>query len=587
MKINILPPAIFNLLSAGEVVENPSSVVKECAENAIDAGATQIGISIIDGGMTEISISDNGHGILADEIEKVFLPHATSKIATGADLDAIGTLGFRGEAMSSIAAVSKIDMVTKTADDTTATTIALNGGTVTNRGKSGGNVGTTLVIKSLFFNTPARRKFIKSETSERNAVTSTVQKLILANPHISFRYTIDGEILYDYTGGELRNAIELVYGRDAISNIRAVDYSHGGLRLTGYISNPMYTRRNRTTQTVMINGRTIDGGVIQSAVNDAFSMYMTSGNFPFFVLNLAIDLGFVDVNVHPRKAAVRFEDDSQIRQFITIAIKRTLDTYFGDVTPVIVPDAKVADDTQILSSIKYFSSTPQRAQVRSAPNIIDKIIWEEDIPPHIPQKPKAVEQAPIIESGASVIGTVFDTYILATDGTKLFVLDQHAAHERLLFDKLKQEVDAGNVLSQNLLVPAVVYLTPAEHTRLTAIVPALNGMGFRAEFVGPNSIRVSAMPLVLSNDRGADDIVADILSETRTDDTARLSELAAERLIKICCHSAIRGGHALARDQIELFLKNFIDGLPQTCPHGRPVVATMTKSQMEKMFSRK
>jgi len=606
MKINILPPKIFNLLAAGEVVENPASVVKECVENSVDAGAEAIEISIKNGGMDEIVISDNGYGISESEVEKVFLPHATSKIEKVKDLERIGSLGFRGEAMSSVASVSKVTLTTKTKDDITATEISLDGGEIISKVKIAGKDGTTIRVKNIFYNTPARKKFLQSPTYERNKVTSTVQKLMLANPEISFRYTIDEEVMYLQNTLDERNllsVINVIYGKETSESVIEVKSGNELLGVSGYVSMPTFTKRNRTYQTTMINGRTIDGGIVADAVNDAFSTYMTTGNFPFFVLNLSVDTSQIDVNVHPRKAQVRLEREGEIYDFVRQSVIQALDEYLYKKSAVFTAE-KTADeiinltrhfpkesDKVILSTIKHFAMPSETSQVEfTAPNIMK--ILDEKYHKEVEPKPKKgkTKQEKIIEEklNMQIFGTIFDCYILLKAEDRFVIIDQHAAHERLLYDQMKSQIDAGNIEVQSLIEPLLLYLNPTELNHVTTLIPYLEKYGFEIEIFGSNCVRVSSVPLIISACDSIGLFLNVLLGETSGKKAQMLSSIIDEKIITTCCRMAIKGGKSLTHDQIKMFLDNFRDKkIVPTCPHGRPVILGYSKVEMEKLFARK
>jgi DNA mismatch repair protein MutL len=590
-KINVLPPAIFNLLAAGEVVENPASIVKEAVENSLDAGATEIEITLEDGGFSEIRVTDNGIGCDESQIEKVFLPHATSKITSAKDLEKILTLGFRGEALSSIASVSKVEFVSRTEGAEVATKVALDAGKIINKTKVGTNTGTELIVRNLFYNVPARRKFLKTMKAEENNVTAVVQKLILANPGVRFRYMTDGEVVYHATGAGLLAAIEVIYGREISEKLVEVNVNRGGFTLSGFISKPDFSKKNRTWQTVMINGRAVDGGTVAEAVCDAYSNYLMTGCFPFFVLDLKIDETKVDVNVHPRKLQVRFEDERAVFDFVRAAVTESIDKTF------------------VVSSLERFVPSNDESgvsQVKSAENVLTlleragkfelskeqrKIIetGHQKINPYYERKriKEAVQEeikTPEIFDG-KILGTVLDTYVLVQSGESLYIVDQHAAHERLLFDELTKQIDAGDVLMQPLLEPVVLTLSPAEMNRVLEISPILNQMGIECEVFGKNSLRITAVPLVVSV-RGVDTIITNVLANTRGAAPSKLSEIVREKVITECCRSAIKAGQHLTQAQIGGFLSQFKALKTPLCPHGRPVVVALDRKQIEKMFKR-
>ena len=599
-EINILPPLIFNLLAAGEVVENPASIVKEAAENSLDAGATEIEIAIEDGGFTEIRVTDNGAGCDESQIEKVFLPHATSKIARKEDLEKILTLGFRGEALSSIASVSRVEFVSRVEGAETAAKITLDAGKVLAKTKAGANCGTELVVRNLFYNVPARRKFLGTMRAEENNVTAAVQKLVLANPNVSFKYLADGEVIYSTAGKGLLSAVEVVYGQAIIEKLVPVNVNRGELTLSGFISKPDFSKKNRTWQQVFVNGRAVDGGIIAQACNDAFSNYLMVGNFPVFVLDLKVDERAVDVNVHPRKLQVKFEDERGVYDFVKAAVSESIDKFF-------VPDtASFAVHASPLPLFKKeFSESGGMMSVKSADNVLSFLekagkfeiskdqseLFEtkhEKTNPYYERKKKrdAVQEeikAPAFDG--KVLGTVLDTYVLVQFGECLYIIDQHAAHERLLFDELTKQIDQGEVFMQPLLEPAVLMLGPSEMNRVLEIAPVLNQMGIECEIFGKNTFRITAVPMAVSV-RGIDTVIANVLADLKGAPSGKLSEVVREKIITECCRNAIKAGDHLSNEQVGAFISQFKNLKTPLCPHGRPIVAVLDRKAIEKMFKR-
>ena len=586
-KINILPPQIFNLLAAGEVVENPSSIIKECVENSLDAGATQVTVAIKNGGMTEIAITDNGSGVAPSCVEKIFIPHATSKIAQATDLESIQTLGFCGEAMSSIAAVSQVTLTTCTTSEKTGTRIELSSGEVTKRDQIAANIGTQIVVKNLFFNTPARKKFLKPEHVERNNIMQIIQKFILANPEIAFKYTVDGETIYNYLAGDVLSAIQTIYNREITANLIKVQTPD----ISGYISIPSFSRRNRTYQTTLINNRVVEGGLVAAAVADAYQNYQTAGNFPFYVLNLTIPPDQIDVNVHPRKLEIHFQKPDQVHEQVKTAITEALDKYLHQQSQVFSKpnETQRAINKVTSTTLKHFLGTSTTNEVKSAPNILN--MFDEK---YFPKTPLPTKKSKPVSTYFNIIGTIFDCYILLLYNERFIILDQHAAHERLLYDRLRIEVDSGEVVTQPLLEPKLVYLTPPELTRIQKLLPDLEKLGFSMEVFGGNCIRVVAAPLAIVTNGGLDLAVNEVLSELRkVNSTVKISDVLKERLISAACRAAIKAGQPLAHEQIEFFLKQFRGERtgdyqsPLHCPHGRPILVAYTREQLEKLFSRK
>lgn len=594
-KINVLPPELFNLLAAGEVVENPASIVKEAVENSLDAGATEIEIAIEDGGFSEIRVTDNGVGCDESQIEKVFMPHATSKITRKEDLESILTLGFRGEALSSVASVSKVEFTSRPEGAEFAAKICLDAGKITSKTKVGANYGTELVVRNLFYNVPARRKFLGTMRAEENNVTSVVQKLILSNPRIVFRYMSDGEVVYATGSDGLLSAVEIIYGKELPGKLIPVNVNRGELTLSGFVSKPEFSKKNRTWQNVFVNGRAIDPGIIGAAANDAFSNYLITGNFPFFVINLMIDERTVDVNVHPRKAQVKFEDEREIYDFVKTAVSESIDLSFSlklsEVAEVQSFNSESKDKTEIkVKSAENVLSFLDKAGKFEVNKELRKIgEQKQNINPYYERKRKteAVQEEfkPTALFDGKILGTVFDTYIFVQSGESLYIIDQHAAHERLLYDELTKQIDSGAVIMQPMLQPAILMLGPQEMNRVIQIAPILNQIGIECEIFGKNTFRVTAVPMAVSV-RGIETIISNVLAEIKNVVPSKLSDVVREKVITECCRSAIKAGQHLTQEQIGKFLAQFKDMKLPLCPHGRPVIVALERKQIERMFKR-
>jgi len=547
------------------------------------------------------------------------LPHATSKSTTVNDLESIETLGFRGEALSSIAAVSQVEFVTKTKAAKLATKLSLRGGQPTKQSQ-GSNAGTTIIVKNLFYNTPARKKFLQSPNAEKNNVTTAVGRLILANPTVSFKYTIDGDTLYDYRGKTPLDAIQAVYGDGVANNLTPLAVGlprrsaprNDTVEMEGFVSKPSFTKRNRTYQTLIVNGRTVEGGIVADAVNAAFANYMTVGNFPFFVLNLTVDTREVDVNVHPRKAQIKFSNEQEIFDLVKKAVMEAVDKHLHDLNTKYF---KSDQDTELLQRIKHFSSSnPEKAEVKSAPNIMNKYDMEEcvDSSPGrgiasqarndsvderviarnaneafasgglaIPRQERLV-----IPTDFKLLGTIFDTYILLYHKENFLIIDQHAAHERLLYDELKKQIDSDTVVVQRLLEPVVMVLNAQEMTKMETAVRYLNDIGFECQPFGTNCFRITAVPVLISN-HGIETIAESILHDVKSTPSAKLSAVIQEKIISQCCKNSIKAGKSLNNEQIKYFLEQIGNTSGMHCPHGRPIIISYSKDQIEKMFARK
>ena len=625
MKINVLDSSIYNLISAGEVVERPASVVKELVENSIDAGAKNVRIEITAGGKTRIKVTDDGAGIEKDDMSNAFLPHATSKIRDKNDLFSIKTLGFRGEALASIAAVSMVSAFSKTDDDDCAHGIELRGGKAEKTFECPGVTGTSVTVENLFFATPARLKFLKKDKSEESEITALVAKTALSNPFVAFTYVADGKTLLKTYGKGLKDAVSNVYNREIAMNFIEFENTYGDMNIKGFISAPTFFKGNRSYQTTIINGRVIENKTVTAAVEKAYEPFLMRRSYPLFVLDIAMPFDSLDVNVHPSKSDVRFADNNKIFSFVYNSVQRVLSSY-DDIksAPQIeyVPDAtdfpsETTDEKENASFCENFSSESRPAGNRG--NIFDGIfsanraseggdsfyrmiknrisVTDNVKSTHEYEKrDEGIQQTfldtndPSYErSGFSfdfqgkIIGQVFSTYILVEKDDYLYVIDQHAAHERILYDNL---LGAEGGYSQPLLIPYIYYANAREKDFIEEIIPSLNGIGFDISEFSDDSFKVSAVPEALT-DIDFDEFFACITKDfIRTD--IKDKDLLKEKLMQTACKSAIKGGDALNDMQIDALLKSFAasENKPLQCPHGRPTVIKFSKTDFEKWFKR-
>lgn len=625
MKINVLDSSIYNLISAGEVVERPASVVKELVENSIDAGAKNVRIEITAGGKTRIKVTDDGAGIEKDDMSNAFLPHATSKIRDKNDLFSIKTLGFRGEALASIAAVSMVSAFSKTDEDDCAHGIELRGGKAEKTFECPGVTGTSVTVENLFFATPARLKFLKKDKSEESEITALVAKTALSNPFVAFTYVADGKTLLKTYGKSLKDAVSNVYNREIAMNFIEFENTYGDMNIKCFISAPTFFKGNRSYQTTIINGRVIENKTVTAAVEKAYEPFLMRRSYPLFVLDIAMPFDSLDVNVHPSKSDVRFADNNKIFSFVYNSIQRVLSSY-DDIksAPQIeyVPDAtdfpsETTDEKENASFCENSSSVSRPAGNRG--NIFDGIfsanraseggdsfyrmiknrisVTDNVKSTHEYEKrDEGIQQTfldtndPSYErSGFSfdfqgkIIGQVFSTYILVEKDDYLYVIDQHAAHERILYDKL---IGAEGGYSQPLLIPYIYYANAREKDFIEEIIPSLNGIGFDISEFSDDSFKVSAVPEALT-DIDFDEFFACITKDfIRTD--IKDKDLLKEKLMQTACKSAIKGGDALNDMQIDALLKSFAasENKPLQCPHGRPTVIKFSKTDFEKWFKR-
>lgn len=643
-RINLLGPGVFNMISAGEVVERPSSVVKELVENSIDAGATEISVFIEDGGIRRISVSDNGSGILKDDMRAAFLPHATSKLCEIADLDTIATLGFRGEALASIASVSEVTLVSRADGADAARKIILEAGKVTEESEDSRAKGTSVTVENLFFNTPARLKFLKKASTEQGYVEDAVEKIVLANPSLKITLTSEKGVLLAHDGGNLADAMADVYPHLDMSRFIAVDrVSSSGVRVSGYVSAVDYTAPTRSRQTVIVNGRVVENDTVSAAVDKAYRDYLVKRTFPMYVLDVIVPFDEVDVNVHPAKAEVRFRNKNAVFGAVFRAVDEAIKASFGSEkhgfspVPTGSADAAATYEQTAIDTAALFGDMPENTSsdslgakenpVRDLPFNLGSLrgigvsragrAAEKRIPSYeidgahlyggTPADGKddlyddAYALSKISEDedkdfanssntrfrlfDGEVVGQVFDTYLIVERADVVYVIDQHAAHERVLYDKLSASLSSE--FSQSLLIPYKLRLSGAEEEYFDKIVPALNDMGFAIE-KKPGSYLVYAVPepVVRMN---IEKFVAALFENMLDDGELKLTDLLKDVVCRDACRAAIKGGEHLTRRQIEYVLSNLIDeegNLPQKCPHGRPAVVALTKRDFEKMFMR-
>ena len=660
-KINVLTKDIYNKIAAGEVVEKPASVVKELVENSIDAGATNIVIEILEGGIKQIKVSDNGCGIDYDDFDKVFLAHATSKVKTVEDLSSIGTLGFRGEALSSIASVSNISLASKTESANEGYQVKVSGGEMGDITPIGATTGTYIVISDLFFNIPARKKFLRKPKLEENDITNYIARLILANPNISIKYVADNKIVYHSFGTGLYDAIYSIYGKGIVDNIFEVNFERGDFKFSGYLGKPTYSKPNRTYQTLVINGRYVINQTISTSIYKAYDNFLMKGTFPFFVLHLQIPLDKVDVNVHPNKLEVKFEDSNTV---FGLVYSEVLNILYGvnstkkitseDTEDPVVEQDKLVDNRNIgtsfnKSEFSYENNSTNNEDIDDENEIkevalTDTVEYEtnkqnvelEDFKKNVKEAEndgfKLVQfatsssfdfninqnkntdnlmaQAPdytetIIEEieekytkdissqdtflkddNFKNIGTLFNTYVLIEKDTKLLLIDQHAGHERLLFDKFNLELKNKQVAVQPLMVPFVLDTNYNESNFILENIDALTDIGFEIDAFGDNSFKVSTVPLLFDNinlSEFFDTILSDIDNKLILSKNSSIKEYLAKK----ACKSAVKGNDKLTNNEISKLI-NELSKPDQVllCPHGRPIVVEVDRKEIEKWFKR-
>ena len=614
MGINILPEDVFNKISAGEVVERPASIVKELVENSIDAGATKISIEVFDGGLREIIITDNGSGIEPEDIEKAFMPHATSKIQKSEDLENISSLGFRGEALASITAVSQVEMITKTENHDFGVQISYSGGKFQEKNEIGAANGTKIVVKNLFFNTPARLKFMKKPKSEEGEITHLLSRLILANPSVSFRYSADGKIIYNTFGNGLAEALYIVYGKDVYDNLIEINSESGDMSIRGYIARPTLAKPNRTYGTMFVNGRLVNNYMIFSAITDALEGFIMKGKFPLFALNLNLPFEDVDVNVHPSKQEVKFANPGKIYGFVSNAIYKAVSnvnfiqniTNEGKDVQLVeeVEEVKEENLTTLSkdegSSFSYIMNIINKSsngdKFANQPSKLVEIAIEENekIKPEesVSQQNFATslpvnEQTKVKEvfNHFEIIGVIFNTYIILQKGEFVYFIDQHAAHERQLYDKIMASVEQNEVTTQSLFMPIEIGINEKESSFLTENQEKFKNFGFNFT-IFDNVLKIVAIPYIISN-MNIKDFFDSVFAEIDSFANKPLSYIN-ERFTQLACKSAVKAGNVLSKQEISILLDRFAqNGHVLLCPHGRPIVLQLSRNEIEKMFKRK
>lgn len=615
MKIKLLDASVANKIAAGEVVERPSSIVKELVENSIDAGATNVTVEIKGGGIELIRITDNGCGMAEEDVKNAFLRHATSKISVAEDLNDIFTLGFRGEALASVAAVSKISLTTRTKNAEEGTQIDLTGGVIDRFFPCGCAEGTSISVADLFFNTPARRKFLKKPSQETSYIQETINRLALSNPKIALRFISDGKTVLRTPGDDnLLSSIRAIFGNEVSSNMIEVNETKNNITLKGFIGKREIQRNNKSRQILFINGRSIKNELISSAVQQGYAGRLNIGKFPFFVLEMKVQGTLVDVNVHPTKQEVRFADGLPVYDTVCSIITDTLlknqeiPTLFKHeeikhetkvfeveaVNPYKVPVEEVVFEEAPVISKKTFENfvlpefnKTESVEINDSPFTATFIRQESFISDQSQQKTEIIaEQTELTieeEFSYKICGVLFDTYIIVEAGDDAFIIDQHAAHERLLFERLYASMEIG-AESQLLLLPQIVKLSPQESSVIDEIMPKLTEMGFEIDDMGFGSLAVRAVPTVLP-DLNAEKFLTALSNENFK--ILKTNELKRAKLMQMACKSAIKGGDKLTDSDIKKLLTLIkTEGIPLSCPHGRPILIRLTKHELEVRFKR-
>ena len=643
-KIQQLSPHLADMIAAGEVVERPASAAKELVENAIDAGAKNITVELQEGGMTFLRITDDGCGMLPEDARTAFLRHANSKLRTAADLEAIHTLGFRGEALAAISAVSRVDLLTKTPEAPLGYSLHLEAGKITEEGEAGCPNGTTIIVRDLFYNTPARMKFMKRDSVEAAALLSVVQRLALAHPELSFRVIRDGEIQLQTSGdGKLLSAVHAVFGNQVAKGMLPVKGSWDKYSVEGYASAPTATRGKRDLQIFFVNGRHVRSKTMCAALEEAYRNRIMVGRFPSCVLHLRLPEHLVDVNVHPAKTEVKFLNERDVFECIHYGVKGALEQDKGQVelrfSAPAKPQSKVAEpradfyrsmtaeqfrayagtvkdaprpqltrttieNTDLLQPVKQAATPVQKASVpvkKAAPPPDTSELLGQLPPPEAepePSAPAKVQAAPPVEITPAqqelalpkaeapwrIVGEAMDTYIIIEQNQQLLFIDKHAAHERILFEKLRKQQDA--LASQLLLQPILCAPEREDCALLLENTDILIDYGFALSDYGDGTLAIRQIPADIS-EQEAQSLLLQLAEQLRRGKKLDPKTLRDEMLHTIACKAAIKGGMHSDRLELQRLVEQVLSREDlKYCPHGRPICAVMTRSQLERQFKR-
>ena len=601
--IQVLDQITIDKIAAGEVIERPASIVKELVENAIDAGSTAVTVEIKEGGISFIRITDNGCGIPKEEVPLAFLRHSTSKIRTVDDLSTVASLGFRGEALSSIAAISMVELITKTKDALLGTRYVIEDGKEKKIEDAGAKDGSTFLIHQIFYNTPARRKFLKSAMTEASHVNELMIRLALSHPGVSFEFINNGQSKLHTSGnGKLKDVIYQVFGREITQNLLEIDEAIPGLKVTGYVGKPLISRGNRNYENYYINGRYVKSNIISKAIEDAYKDFNMQHKYPFTVLHFTMNGTDLDVNVHPTKMELRFSRQQDVYNFVYMAVKNTLSEKeliprvnlpeakpLPTPTPNVLPlqhSAPVKEEKDLDYFMKkmrervasYHNQTPidrinetvnYRKQDEQLNLFDEKLLTKEAITTH------------------KIIGQVFETYWLVEFNEQLYIIDQHAAHERVLYEKTMHGMKNRDYTSQYVSPPLILNLSMQEELILKEHMDTFANMGFEIESFGGNSYAVRAVPDNLFS-IAKKELFIEMLDSLSDGITASISpDLITEKVASMSCKAAVKGNSRLSALEIETLINELLKlDNPYHCPHGRPTIIAMTKRELEKKFKR-
>ena len=646
--IQVLDQITIDKIAAGEVIERPASIVKELVENAIDAGSTAVTVEIKEGGISFIRITDNGCGIPKEEVPLAFLRHSTSKIRSVDDLTTVATLGFRGEALSSIGAIAQVELITKQRDSMLGTRYQIEGGIEKSLEDAGARDGSTFLIRNIFYNTPARRKFLKTAMTEAGHVNELMIRLALSHPEVSFEFINNGQTKLHTSGnGKLKDTIYGLFGREIAMNLLPVEAEYSGLKVTGFVGKPLISRGNRNYENYFINGRYVKSNIIAKAIEDGYKEFIMQHKYPFTVLHFKVNGSDIDVNVHPTKMELRFSNQQQVYNFVFDAIK---DAFVEKelIPKVELPEAKLPVSTpatkpmvqtqeknldyfmeKMKERVASYHNQTSQAEVKNVSDVhrgkeqIDRIREtinygkSLDAKPVEPQ-PDLVARTQVVDNSKvdlnkretpivaeqlnlfgeklltkeavqehKIIGQLFDTYWIVEFHEQLYIIDQHAAHERVLYEKTLKGMQTREFTSQYLSPPIILNLTMQEEEVLKAHIDNFVNIGFEIETFGGSSYAVRAVPDNLFSIAKKDLLIEMLDSLVEGISSSVAPDLIAEKVASMSCKAAVKGNSRLSRAEVEVLIGELLKlDNPYHCPHGRPTIISMTKRELEKKFKR-
>lgn len=650
--IKVLDKSIYNRIAAGEVVEKPASIVKELVENSIDAGATAISIEIKNGGVDYICVSDNGKGIAPSDVPTAFLAHATSKIKELSDLDGISTLGFRGEALPSIAAVSKITMVTRKHDSDMGFRYCVDHGVIVDSGEYGAPKGTSVTVENVFGNIPARKKFLQKSNVEENAITTLISKIILANYNVAISLTINGKNVYRSAGTGLENAIYCIYGSDFLKDLIKIDAEANGIKIHGYIGKPSFTKHAKSYQTVIANGRYVISDEISYWMYGCYQDFLMKRQFPVFILYIDLPYDLIDVNVHPNKLEVKFACVGIVKGLLTNTVKdlinqnarmakEVFDVNTEDVGEEFILIDDIEEENNQPMENKTFENKKETFEFPSTRTVLSResvsnkgefkesssftsmftqdlfnsiadhsstkgfdfsektAVKEENVTENIDvfvdnasndiietNEVWIQEKTEIGEEQLTYVGKIFNTYLIFENGSYVFYVDQHAAHERILYDKLEKDFREKRVAIQNLLIPYTFTVTTDEFNVISEFIPTLKDYGFDLDTFGNNTFSLKGVP-ARCGEMNVSDFLSTLLSDITNKRTVDNLSIFKDKLMQNACKSAIKGDMNISNEEIKILVADMQkNNVVLYCPHGRPIVIKISKTEVEKWFKR-